>query len=86
MNNKGKGSGIFLIVILIVALIVAYLAVTQMSSLGFGKKKEAQIEQQNPVHQAQDAVDAINQRQQDAVDAINQRQQEAIEGLGLEEP
>jgi hypothetical protein len=54
---------------------VAYLAVTQMRSLGFGKKEEAQIEQQNPVHQAQDAVDAINQRQQ-----------EAIEGLGLEEP
>jgi len=86
MNNKGKGSGIFLIVILIVTLIVAYFAVTQMSSLGFGKKEETRIEQQNPVHQAQDAVDAINQRQQDAVDAINQRQQEVIEGLGLEEP
>jgi Tfp pilus assembly protein PilX len=41
MNNKGKGSGLFLIVILIVTLIVAYLAVTQMSSLGFGKKEEA---------------------------------------------
>jgi Tfp pilus assembly protein PilX len=75
MNNKGKGSGLFLIVILIVVLIVAYLAVTQMRSLGFGKKEEAQIEQQNPVHQAQDAVDAINQRQH-----------EALEGLGLEEP
>jgi flagellar basal body-associated protein FliL len=75
MNNKGKDSRLFLIVILIVVLIVAYLAVTQMSSLGFGKKEEAQIEQQNPVHQAQDAVDAINQRQQ-----------EALEGLGLEEP
>ena len=74
MNNKGKGSGLFLIVILIVALIVAYLAVTQMSSLGFGKKEEAQIEQQDPVRQAQDAVDAINQRQQ-----------EALEGLRVEE-
>jgi Tfp pilus assembly protein PilX len=41
MNNKGKDSGLFLIVILIVVLIVAYLAVTQMSSLGFGKKEEA---------------------------------------------
>ena len=39
MNSKGKGSGLFLIVIMIAALIVAYLAVTQMSSLGFGKKE-----------------------------------------------
>lgn len=77
MNSKGKGSGLFLIVIMIAALIVAYLAVTQMGSQGIGKKRmeETQIEQQDPVNAAQDVVDAINQRQQ-----------EALEGLGLEDP
>ena len=77
MNSKGKGSGLFVIVIMIAALIVAYLAVTQMGSQGIGKKRmeETQIEQQDPVNAAQDVVDAINQRQQ-----------EALEGLGLEDP
>ena len=77
MNSKGKGSGLFLIVIMIAALIVVYLAVTQMGSQGIGKKRmeETQIEQQDPVNAAQDVVDAINQRQQ-----------EALEGLGLEDP
>ena len=64
MNNKGKGSGLALIIILVVAIIVAYLAVSNMSSLGFGKKQETQQEQiQDPVQQAQDIVDQINQRQ-----------------------
>ena len=51
-----------LIIILVVAIIIAYLAVSNMSSLGFGKKEETQ--QQDPVQQAQDAVDAINERMQ----------------------
>ena len=87
---------LLLIVIMIAALIVAYLAVTQMGSQGIGKKRmeEPQIEQQDPVNAAQDVVDAINERMQqdpvnaaqDVEDAINQRQQEALEGLGLEDP
>ena len=40
MNDKGKVSGLALVIILIVTLIVAYLAVTQMDALGFGKKQE----------------------------------------------
>ena len=36
MNKKGAGSGIALILFLCVALLVAYLFMTQMGSLGFG--------------------------------------------------
>ena len=67
-SNKGKGSGLMLIIILIVAVIVAYLVVTQMGGLGVGKQETQQEQtQENVVEQAQDAVDAINERmQQDA--------------------
>jgi hypothetical protein len=43
---------------------VAYLAVTQMGSLGIGKKgkEEIQIEQQDLVQRVHDAVEAINER------------------------
>lgn len=58
MTNKGKASGLVSILILIVAIIVAYLAVTQMGAFGFGKKQETQIEQtQDPVRQAQNIWD-----------------------------
>lgn len=61
MNNKGKSSGLMLIVILIVALLVGYFAMTQMNSLGFGKTGMQQEQtQQNAIEQAQNAVDAIN--------------------------
>ena len=36
MNNKGRGSGLSLIIILIVALLVAWLAVKNIGSLGIG--------------------------------------------------
>ena len=68
MNNRGKGSGLALIIILIVALVAAYLAVTQMGALGFGKTavQQEQAELQNAVQQAQDIVDMLNQAQQQA--------------------
>ena len=63
MNNKGKGSGLVLIVILVVALLIGYLAMTQMGALGFGKTSTLQEQtQQNAIEQAQNAVDAINNR------------------------
>ena len=62
MNSKGKGSGLILIVILVVALLIGYLAMTQMGSLGFGKTSMQQQTQQNVIEQAQNAVDAINNR------------------------
>ena len=63
MNNKGKGSGLMLIVILVVALLIGYFAMTQMGSLGFGKTSTQQEQmQQNAIEQAQNAVDAINNR------------------------
>ena len=65
MNNKGRGSGLMLIIILVVALLIGYLAMTQMGSLGFGKPSMQQEQtQQNVIEQAQNAVDAINNRLQ----------------------
>ena len=68
MNNNGKGSGLFLICLLVVALVVAWLVVTQMGSLGFGKTdmQQGQTEQMDPVQQAQDVVNMLNQAQQQA--------------------
>ena len=63
MNNKGIGSGIAIIIILIVALLIAFLAMKNMGGFGFGSKR-GQIQQENMVEQAQDAVDAINNRMQ----------------------
>ena len=65
MNSKGKGSGLVLIVILVVALLIGYLAMTQMGGLGFGKTSTPQEQtRQNAIEQAQNAVDAINNRLQ----------------------
>ena len=62
MNNKGKGSGLVLIIVLVVALLIGYLAMTQMDSLGFGKTDVQTQTQQNAIEQAQNAVDVINNR------------------------
>ena len=63
MNNNGRGSGLMLIIVLLVALLVGCFAVTQMGGLGVGKKNTQQEQtQQNAIAQAQNAVDAINDR------------------------
>ena len=65
MNNKGRGSGLMLIIILVVALLIGYLAMTQMGSFVFGKPSMQQEQtQQNVIEQAQNVVDAINNRLQ----------------------
>ena len=69
MNSKGKGTGLALVIIMLAALLAAYLAVTQIGGLGFGNKSAEQ--QQNPVQQAQNVVDLINQSQQDALISID---------------
>ena len=71
MDNKGKGSGLALLGILIVALIVAWLFVQQMGSLGAGgddatgtqteQSVDPEMQTDDPVDAAQDAVDAVNQ-------------------------
>ena len=67
MNNRGRGSGLILIIVLLVALLIACLAVTQMGGLGFGKTDAQQAQtQQNVIEQAQSAVDAINNLMQRA--------------------
>ncbi len=64
MNNKGKGSGLALVVILIAALIIGFLVVKNMGGMGIGHETAAQ--QENYVQQAQSVVDQINQAQQQA--------------------
>ena len=67
MNNNGRGSGLMLIIVLLVALLIAWFAVTHMGGLGFGKTDAQQAQtQQNVIEQAQNAVDAINNRMQQA--------------------
>ena len=60
-DRSGRGTGLTLIIILIVALVVAWLAVTQLGSL---RKPQDSATQPTPdlVQQAQDAVDALNGR------------------------
>ena len=69
MNNTGIGSGIAIIIILIVALLIAFLAMKNMCSFGFGGIPG---QPENVVEQAQDAVDAINDRIQQQHSAVEQ--------------
>lgn len=64
MKGSGKGSGLAFLLILIVALLIAFLVMKNMDGLGLDSSTSPQ--QENYVHQAQDAVDAINQAQQQA--------------------
>ena len=65
-NKRGRGPGLALVLILIVALAVAFLAVRQMGTLGFGGAAGPESARQNAVQQAQDVVDQINGRIQQA--------------------
>jgi predicted metalloprotease len=73
MDNGGRGSGMALLLLLIVALIVAWLAVVNMKNLGVGGSgPQEQIEQNdNTVDEAQNAVDALNEHTQKVVDAAD---------------
>jgi thiol:disulfide interchange protein len=54
-----------LMIVLLVALLIAWFAVTQLGGLDFGKTDAQQEQtQQNAIEQAQSAVDAINNRMQ----------------------
>ena len=69
MNNKVIGSGLAIIIILIVALLIAFLAMKNMGSLGFGSRTD---QPETVVVQAQNAVDAINDHIQQQYSAIEQ--------------
>ena len=63
MNNRGRGSGPILIIVLLVALLVGCFVVTQIGGLSSGKTDTQQAQtQQNVIAQTQNAVDAINNR------------------------
>ena len=61
-DRSGRGSGLMLAVLLIAALIVAWLAVTQLRLFNPGASKGEPAARENPVTQARDAVDAVNDR------------------------
>ena len=61
LNNQGLSSGLMLIVILLAVMIIALLFISQMGSFGMGRTSEG-AQTPNPVEQAQEAVDAINER------------------------
>jgi hypothetical protein len=60
-DRSGRGTGLTLLLLLVVALIVAWLAVTQLGSLRRPQDSAAQPTG-DLVQQAQDAVDALNGR------------------------
>ncbi len=62
MTNRGKIAGLALVIILVVALLIASFLLKNMDSLGVGGDAAAQ--QENPVQQAQDLADQINDRMQ----------------------
>jgi uncharacterized protein (UPF0333 family) len=68
-HNRGFGSGLSLLLLLLAALIAAYLAVKQFSASG-GEDTPAPVEQSAAVEQAQEAVDRLNEAQQNAMDAL----------------
>lgn len=60
-NNSGRGASLTLALILIVALVAAWLAVTQFRSLRVSPDAAPDQPTANPVQQARDAVDALNE-------------------------
>ena len=60
-DRSGRSTGLTLLLLLVVALIVAWLAVTQLGSLRRPQDSAAQPTG-DLVQQAQDAVDALNGR------------------------
>lgn len=70
---RRSGGGLGFILLIIVAMIVLYLGFTQLSALrgagpAGGDVTQEEVEQEDAVQQAQDAVDALNDRQQEAED------------------
>ena len=63
LDNKGRSSGLMLVVILLVIVIVALLFAAQMGAFGIGNSGDSPAAQtEDPVAQAQEAVDALNER------------------------
>jgi hypothetical protein len=62
LNDRGRSSGLMLVVILLVIVIVALLFTAQMGAFGMGKTGDGPAQTPDPVEQAQEAVDAVNER------------------------
>ena len=64
-HNSGRASGLALVLILIVALVIAWLAVTQLSFLRRTEEGLSGPQSTDVVQQARDAVDALNDRMEE---------------------
>lgn len=64
-HNSGRASGLALVLILIVALVVAWLAVTQLGFLRRTEESLSGTQSTDVVQQARDAVDALNDRMEE---------------------
>ena len=62
-KNNGRGAGLTLALLLIVALVIAFLAVKQLPALGMGKGADAAAKSEY-VTQALTLVDQINTQNQ----------------------
>lgn len=60
--DSGRATGLALLLALVVALVVAWLAVTQLGAIRRPQDGSAAQPAADPVRQAQDAVDALNER------------------------
>jgi len=61
-NNSGRATGFTLLLALIVALLMAWLAVTQLGAIRRPQDGGAVQPTEDLVQQARDAVDALNER------------------------
>ena len=61
-DRSGRGTGLTLVIILIVALVVAWLAVTQLGAIRRPQDSGAIHPTEDLVQQAQDVVDALNDK------------------------
>ena len=59
-DRNGKSSGLVILLLLIAALLIVFLAVKQMQSVGF-EDGPGDAAQSDAVEQAQNAVNAINE-------------------------
>ena len=63
-DRSGRGTGLTLLLLLIIALVVAWLAVTQLQGLRGPQEAASAQPTTDTVQQARDAVDALNGRMQ----------------------
>ena len=70
MNNRGRITGLALLLMLIIALIVAYLVTSEMGLLRVGGAKTAAPQERSAVEHTLDVVDQFNAAKQKTLDML----------------